>query len=81
MYCVFSIHHLHTFLLHKRIILTLLLFFQNMNKLLGEYDELDIFVDGDENKSRLVKQLSRLSVKDGSENGGEEMVRHRTNQR
>ena len=52
-----------------------------MNKLLGEYDELDIFVDGDENKSRLVKQLSRLCVEDGSENGGEEMVRHGTNQR
>ena len=63
----------------QRIILTRLLF-QNMNKL-GKYDELDIFVGGDENKSRLVKQLSGLSVEDSSENGEEEMVRHRTTQR
>lgn len=79
MHCVYFFNPSHI-LLHKETILTLLLF-QNMTKLLGDYDELDIFVDGDENKSRLVKQLSRLSVEDGSQNGGEEMVRHRTNQR
>jgi len=77
--CIFFIPSFTHFFAAQRIILTRLLF-QNMNKL-GKFDELDIFVDGDENKSRLVKQLSGLSVEDGSESGEEEMVRHRTTQR